>query len=100
MAEPCKQEDKITAINSTLARLEDGNGRVLLVLERIAEQGAFIKSLQEQANRQEKDTENLFKRMRDIEITVEGDKVKIGGIVAGVSLFVSAITAFIVKLWK
>lgn len=95
MAEPCRQEDKIDAIHLTLEDLKTSNRELMKLLTLIAEQGAFIKSLQEKSTSQEKDTDNLFNRMRDIEIKVEGNRVKVGFIVTAISVFVSGIIAWL-----
>jgi len=100
MGDPCKQEDKIGAIHSTLERLEDGNERLLSVLERIAEQGAFIKGLQESSARHDKAFENLFTRVNLIEVKSEGEKVKVGVIMTGISVITATVTSIVVKFWK
>lgn len=100
MSEPCHQEVRIHSISQTLDRLEDSNLRILGVIEKIAEQGAFIRALQEQSNRQEKDTDSLYTRMRDVEIRVESASVRLGFLVTAVSIFVSGITAWVVKSFK
>ena len=100
MSEPCTQENRLNMIHSTLADLKASNKELIRVLTIIAEQGAFIKALQEKAISQEKDTDVLYSRMRDVEIKVEGDTVKVGFLVTGISIFISGITAWVIKAIK
>lgn len=95
--EPCKQEGNIGELKGTvegiekaLDRLAEGQEKFITVLEKIAAQGSDIESLKKGSN-------ELFRRVRDVEIKQEGERVKVGGIVAGVSVGVSAATAFLVK---
>lgn len=89
----CIQEDAIEEIHDTLKRL-------LVVLERIAEQGAFIQALQKDAARHDKSFENLFNRVNALEIKTEGEKVKVGFIMAGISAATATFTTLVLKFWK
>lgn len=98
MADPCVQESRLIMMHTTLEELKTSNKELLRVLTIIAEQGAFIKSLQEKAIGLEKDTDGLFVRMRSVELKVERDGVKVGALVTGVSIFVSGVTAWVTAL--
>lgn len=91
--EPCRQEAQIGAIHETLKELK-------AVLIQIAEQGAFIKALQESDIRHDKAFENLFNRMGTLEVKVEGEKVKVGFMVAAIGIVSSGVSAFLIKLFK
>jgi uncharacterized coiled-coil protein SlyX len=97
VGEPCKQEKAIgsleatvEAIKETLEKIGESQERFIEVLEKIASQGTEIATLKANQN-------NLFERVRKVEIKVAEERVKIGGIVAGVSAAVSIATALIVK---
>lgn len=95
--EPCIQGGKIGVLEATvegiekaLDRLADGQERFIVVLERVAGQGADIEALKQGQS-------ILFTRVREIELKQENQNVKLAGIIAGVSLFVSAVTVWIGK---
>lgn len=94
----CHQEDKISNIQYTLERFEATLEKLNSVLEKIAEQGATLKSLQEAARRHDKSLENIFHRLGALEVKSEGEKVKVGAIMAGISAGVAFVTAALVKL--
>lgn len=100
MPDPCRQEDKIDAIYSTLERLESSHDRLLGLLQQIAEQGAVIKSLRDSISRHEKSFDNLFGRINRLEVQGEGEKVRVGFIVSGISAGTAVVTSLLVKFWK
>lgn len=101
MGEPCQQagtigglQAAVESIEKSLDRLSDGQDRFISILERIAAQGEKIDKLDVGQN-------VLFERVRSIEIHAEGERVRIGAIMAGISVITSAVTAAIVKpFWR
>lgn len=93
----CNQIDKLNGIRDTLERLDDGYGRLVGVLERIAEQGAMIQGLVTTIDRHDKSFENIYTRINSLEVKSEGEKVKVGFIMAGISAVVAAITSLLTK---
>lgn len=79
--EECMQEDNIANINDTLKqmmklqaeeRLErrESEKRLIAALEKVADQGARIDHLETHTERNVNDMENLFNRVRDVELTL------------------------------
>jgi len=97
MSDPCKQEGAICGLQATvesikesLERLSDGQDRFIQILEKIAQQGEAITALKHQ-------NDELFKRVRQVELDASAERVKIAGIVGAVSIIVSAVTAAIAR---
>lgn len=97
--ENCKQEGKIGsleatvgAIKDTLDKISEGQERFVTVLEKIAAQGEIINNL-------EAGQDTLFERVRQMEIKQEGARVRLGFVTGGLSIFISAVTAWVVKIW-
>ena len=97
MSDPCTQERSIgsleattEAIQQTLGKLEQGQEKFISILESIAAQGTRIGKL-------EKDTGEMFSRIRAVELDSNSHNVKIG--VAGTLLgaISGTIAAFFVK---
>jgi hypothetical protein len=97
MPHDCAQTDKLRNIHDTLERLDDGYGRLVGVLERIAEQGAVIQGLVTTIERHDKNFEDIFRRTNALEVRSEGERVKVGYIMAGVSAVVAYVTALLTK---
>ncbi|HAR43309.1 MAG TPA: hypothetical protein DCS07_11885 [Bdellovibrionales bacterium] len=93
----CIQKDKIESIRDTLDRFEATHDRLIVVMEKIAFQDATLKSLQESAHRHDKAFENIFNRLGVIEVKSEGEKVKVGAIMAGISAAVALATTVLGK---
>lgn len=101
MGEPCKQEGAICglqatveSIKDTLERLSVGQEKFILVLERIAQQNEAITTLQKQQD-------EIFERVRDVEVKAAAERVKTSTLVAAISLVVSTTTAAIARqLWR
>jgi septal ring factor EnvC (AmiA/AmiB activator) len=79
MAEPCRQEGNIAELKGNDARLFDVLGRIeknqerfIEVLEQIAAQGERINHLETDVRRQETDANNLFGRVRILEMEPKG----------------------------
>lgn len=97
MSDPCRQEGAICGLQATvesikeaLERLSTGQDRFINILEKISQQGEAISQIQKQQD-------EVFKRLRQVELDTAAERVKIGGIVASISLIVSATTAFVAK---
>lgn len=98
--ENCKQEGKIgsleatvEAIKDTLDKISEGQERFVTVLEKIAAQGELIKSLSDGQN-------NLFERVRQVEIKQETERVRLASLIGALSIVISAVTAWIAKVWE
>jgi hypothetical protein len=98
MADPCKQEGVIGGLEATmesvaesLKDLKHGQERFITVLETIAAQGTKITKL-------ESDTDGLYSRVRQVELEGAKADVKITGAAAFVSIVISAVVAYIVKV--
>lgn len=74
MSDPCQQQptiatlqETIRSISGTLREMKKGQERFIEVLEQIASQGVRIGHLEGDINRVEKDTNELFGRIRELE---------------------------------
>lgn len=90
MPDPCQQESAIGRLEATTDAIGKTLERLGTVLERIASQGTQIDTLTKGQNL-------LFDRVRDMELSGEAQKVRVGFIMAGISVVASAFTAFIIK---
>lgn len=97
MSDPCKQEGAIGALGATvkgvqeaLEKISEAQERFISILERIAQQG-------EKINHLEIGQDTLFNRVRSVEIKQAEERVKLGGIMAGISAATAFITAFVMK---
>lgn len=97
MAEPCSQQGVIggleatqEAIQNTLTRLEKGQERFISILETMSSQGTKIEKI-------ENDQEQLFSRVRKMELGAVEQQTKVGLASGFISIIVAAIVAFIVK---
>lgn len=100
MSEPCKQEGAIGALGATvkgvqdvLEKIEEAQERFISILEKIAQQG-------EKINHLEQGHDILFERIRKIEINTAEDRVKVGGIMAAISVVISGVTAWVTGHFK
>lgn len=107
MADPCRQEPTIAtlqatikSISDTLLEMKEGQKRFITVLEHIASQGESINHLKADAERLEKDVNNLFGRVRELEIApgAEGNKIKTGFVLAVISAVVSLVVAIFARI--
>jgi len=90
MSDPCLQEKAIGKLESTTESIGKTLERLGTVLEQIAAQGTTIIHLQQGQN-------ILFERVRQMEISNESQKVKVGFIMTGISVISAAVTSFLVK---
>jgi len=90
MSEPCKQEGTIGALVATVEGVEKNLERFVVVLERIAAQGEKISHV-------EKDQNEIFARLRIVELNAEGERTRIAGMVAAIAIIFSCVTAWIFK---
>jgi len=90
MSEPCQQENAIGRLEATTESIGKTLEKLGNVLEQIAAQGTTIIHLQQGQN-------ILFDRVRDMELTNEAQKVKVGFIMTCISVISSAVTAFLIK---
>lgn len=97
MAEPCSQQGVIggleatqEAIQNTLTRLEKGQERFITILETMSSQGTKIEKI-------ENDQEQLFSRVRKVELGAVEHSTKVGLASGFISIVVAAVVAFIVK---
>ena len=88
MPDPCIQENNIGRLTATQEQISTTLERLLNVLDKVSAQGTRIDALMA-------GQDNLFGRMRDMEIKAEGEKVKVGMIMGGISMFTAAITSFV-----
>ena len=63
MPEECQQKESIMRIDRTLER-------VVAALEKVADQGARLDSLEDKGEHYYRDLESLFSRVRDVELTL------------------------------
>lgn len=79
MTTPCEQADNINNINQTLRQLvemqveeraerRESENRLITALEKVADQGARVDHLEDSQVRYFTDMENLFGRVRDVEL--------------------------------
>lgn len=106
MPDPCQQgptiatlQETIRSISSTLSEMKKGQERFIEVLEQIASQGVRIGHVEGDIKRVEKDTNELFTRMRDLEKepATEANTVKTGFWIALISAAISLAVGLIVK---
>lgn len=104
--EVCGQEGNIATLLAndktlfeTLKEMKDSHKRLVDVLEKIAEQGEQIIHLRADVDRNRRDTDGLFDRMRTAEVKIEGERVKLGFIMTGLAAGVSALTTAAMKLF-
>jgi predicted transcriptional regulator len=97
MSDPCRQEGAICGLQATvesikesLERLSDGQDRFIAILEKISQQSEAITTLQKQQD-------ELFKRIRQVELDASAERVKVGGLVATITIIVSTVTTLVVK---
>ena len=93
MSEPCRQENAIGQLEATTKAIEKTLDRLGDVLEKIASQGTKVDHL-------EVGQGIIFERLRDMELTAQSEKVKVGFIMAGISAIVSTTVAFIAYYLK
>lgn len=91
MSEPCQQAVPIAKLEVTTEQIGKTLEKLGTVLERIAEQGSRVETLEE-------NQEILFDRVRKIEISAAKEQTKVGFLVTGISAGTSVITAFVMKL--
>lgn len=74
----CAQEGTLAAITKTLDRMERGQEKVVTLLEKVANQDAKIEGLQDGAEKTYKDVNELFTRVRVLEVTsaTSGPEIK------------------------
>lgn len=70
LPDPCQQQTTIQDIKHSLDRNERTLDRLVLALERVAEQNSRIEHLEEHTERNFVDMEQLFSRVRDIELNL------------------------------
>jgi hypothetical protein len=90
MPEPCQQANAIGKLEATTESIGKTLDRLSDVLGKIASQGTKIDTLED-------GQQILFNRFRDIELSAESQKVKVGIIMAGISAISSSVTVFVVK---
>ena len=86
----CLQAVPIAKLEVTTEQIGKTLERLGTVLEKIAEQGARVDSL-------EGNQEILFTRVRAVELKAAKEETKMGFIVAGIAAFVSFLTALLSK---
>ena len=99
MADPCKQESHIGALEATLEAVAEtlrdikhNQDRFIGILENIAAQATKIAKL-------ESDTETLYARVRKVELNAVEHGVKITAAAGMFSIFITAIASFLLKHW-
>lgn len=70
MTQPCTEYAKMESITRSLDRMERGFDRVVDLLQKVADQGARIGSLEDRHAVQYNDTNEIYKRMREVEINL------------------------------
>jgi len=71
MTTPCEQTATITAIHETLKRVDRTQDRLVVTLERVAEQGARIDNLEAAKDYHTEQIDELYVRMRKSETVSE-----------------------------
>lgn len=71
--EPCTQENNIININTTLERMWTTQERLVVALERVADQGARVDNLEKLTDQRHKDLQILYERVRDAELVIASD---------------------------
>jgi len=107
MEHSCSQERTIGEITATMESIcgtlhdmKQGQNEFILILKDIAQQGEQIKSLFHGAEKTDKNIRELFQRINQVEIKAAEERIKVGGIVAGVSIISASLTAWIIKIIK
>jgi len=90
MADPCLQENAIGRLEATTDAIGKTLERLGTVLEKIAAQGTTIEHLSQ-------GQDLLFNRVREMELSAESQKVKVGFVMAGISAITAAAVTFIAK---
>lgn len=90
--EHCQQAVPIAKLEVTTEQIGRTLERLGNVLEKIAEQGARVETL-------EGNQEILFERLRSAEIKAAKEGAKVGFLVSGIAATVSAVTGVIVKMF-
>ena len=79
MTEPCKQEGPIARLSTSLEAvgyaigdMKEIHKETLTTLKILAEQGATIQSLSNRMAKSERDVDNIYGRMRDVELASQG----------------------------
>lgn len=90
MSEPCKQEGTIGELKATVDGIGKTLERFVVVMERIAAQGEKISHV-------EHDQDQIFARLRKVELQAEGERTRVAGMVAAIAIIFSCATAWISK---
>lgn len=68
MSDPCTQEVNIVHIHQALDRMERTQERLVVALEKVAEQSARIDHLEEANEHRHDELDEVFSRLRDVEL--------------------------------
>lgn len=71
MTTPCEQTATITAIHETLKRVDKTQDRLVMTLEKVAEQGARVSNLESAKDYHTEQIDELYTRMRKSETVAE-----------------------------
>lgn len=95
MAEPCRQEKTIGHLEEAIKAMAEGQREIIALMK---DQSAN----KEQMRRQEKDINNLFCRVRELEIAPgeEAGQVKTGTLTAIISAIIAALVAWVMGQQK
>lgn len=80
--------EDIGSLNATTKAIGMTLERLGTVLEKISAQGAAIETLA-------KGQSVLFDRVREVELKAEGERVRVGAIMSGISVIISGVTAYV-----
>ena len=78
MTTPCMQESAINNLSQAVVRMEAGQERQLVLLEKVADQGARVGHLEERVTDLHADINSVYSRVRDVELTLKSSSPAIG----------------------
>ena len=78
MSIPCTQEAAIINLSQAVVRMEAGQERQLILLEKVADQGARVEHLEGRVTDIHIDVNSMYSRVRDIELTLKSSNPEVG----------------------
>lgn len=78
MTMPCNQEGALHNLSQAVVRMEAGQERQLVLLEKVADQGARVEHLEERVSDLRTDIHAVYGQVRDIELTLKSSNPEIG----------------------
>ena len=78
MTIPCSQEGALLNLSQAVVRMEAGQERQLVLLEKVADQGARVEHLEERVSDLHTDLNSVYSRVREVELTLKSSSPSIG----------------------